>query len=191
MTHLRAAWLSVAAIVLAVLAFTPIAGLSARTYAAARGGADPREGMADPDDFARRVLAAHNRERARLGLAPLRWDPRLSERAMQWAQVLALHDTLEHSGDWGLGENLWMGSARWYTPEQMIEDFIAERTAFRPGRFPDVSRTGDWSDVGHYTQVIWPETRAVGCALARNARDEVMVCRYWPAGNVLGERVPG
>lgn len=181
MRNLHSVWLATAAMVLAAFAVVPPAGLAARTYVL----------PAEADDFARRVLAVHNRERARLGIAPLAWDPRLSERARQWAQVLARSDSLEHSGEGGLGENLWMGSAGWYTPEQMIEGFIAERGAFRPGRFPDVSRTGDWSDVGHYTQVIWPETRTVGCALAQNARDEVMVCHYWPAGNVVGERVPG
>ena len=66
---------------------------------------------------------------------------------------------------------------------------LACRAAFRPGVFPDVSRTGRWSDVGHYTQIIWPETQEVGCATALNASHEVLVCRYWPAGNVIGYRL--
>jgi hypothetical protein len=82
-----------------------------------------------------------------------------------------------------------MGWGSRWSPEQMVGSFLSERGAFRPGRFPDVSDTGDWSDVGHYTQVIWPETRDVGCALAEAGRQEVMVCRYWPAGNVDGQRV--
>ncbi|PKP92679.1 MAG: SCP-like extracellular, partial [Alphaproteobacteria bacterium HGW-Alphaproteobacteria-15] len=39
------------------------------------------------------------------------------------------------------------------------------------------------------TQIIWPETQEVGCATARNHRHEVLVCRYWPAGNVTGRRL--
>lgn len=144
----------------------------------------------DPSlDFARRVLATHNIERARMGIAPLHWNARLFREAGQWADVLARQGWLEHSDDGEVGENLWMGWGSRYSPEQMVGDFISERRAFRPGRFPDVSSTGSWADVGHYTQIIWPETREVGCALSRGGRDEVMVCRYWPAGNVDGERV--
>jgi uncharacterized protein YkwD len=146
--------------------------------------------FADPSvDFAQRVLATHNTERLRLGMAPLRWNARLSEQARQWADVLARQGSLEHSDDDAVGENLWMGRDNRSSPEQMVGDFISERRAFRPGRFPDVSSTGSWVDVGHYTQVIWPETREVGCALSRGDHDEVMVCRYWPAGNIEGERV--
>ena len=71
----------------------------------------------------------------------------------------------------------------------MIGFFVEEKRHFRPGNFPEVSRTGQWSDVGHYTQVIWPGTRELGCAIARTRSDEVLVCRYWPAGNVWGERI--
>ena len=140
-------------------------------------------------DFAQRVLVSHNRERLRIGLPALRWSAQLSREAGSWARSLARRGTLEHSGREDMGENLWMGSADWFSPEQMIGNFLSERRAFRPGRFPYVSRTGDWSDVGHYTQIIWPETQAVGCALARSRGQDVLVCRYWPAGNVYGERV--
>lgn len=141
-------------------------------------------------DFASRLLASHNRERARLGMSPLRWSAQLSSQAQQWATTLTQRGTLEHSqARDDTGENLWMGSANWYSPEQMVGDFISERQAFRPGRFPNVSNTGDWSDVGHYTQVIWPGTKTVGCAIARSRGQDVLVCRYWPAGNVHGTRV--
>jgi hypothetical protein len=40
----------------------------------------------------------------------------------------------------------------------------AEKRYFRPGIFPDVSTTGNWYDVSHYTTMIWPTTERVGCA---------------------------
>jgi uncharacterized protein YkwD len=141
-------------------------------------------------DFAARVLASHNVERGRLGMRPLHWSAQLSQDAQQWADSLARRGAFEHAqGRDDTGENLWMGAANWFSPEQMVGEFLSERAAFRPGRFPNVSNTGNWSDVGHYTQVIWPETQAVGCAIARGGRQEVLVCRYWPAGNVDGERI--
>jgi hypothetical protein len=69
----------------------------------------------------------------------------------------------------------------------MVEGWIEEKRHFRPGRFPDNSRTGDFADVGHYTQLMWRATDRVGCALAAGAEEEVLVCRYRTAGNVVGE----
>jgi hypothetical protein len=61
---------------------------------------------------------------------------------------------------------------------------------FVPGLFPRVSRTGNWSAVGHYSQMIWPTTTRVGCALASSQLADYLVCRYAPAGNIDGRRVP-
>ena len=68
----------------------------------------------------------------------------------------------------------------------MIGLLVDERRYFRPGRFPTVSRTGDWSHVAHYTQIVWPATQRVGCATAANRSNDYLVCRYLPAGNVVG-----
>lgn len=87
----------------------------------------------------------------------------------------------------GQGENLWMGTRGYFSPQQMIASFTDEARLFYPGRFPEVSRTGNWSDVGHFTQIVWPQTREVGCALETSAQFDVLVCRYWPAGNIIGE----
>lgn len=72
----------------------------------------------------------------------------------------------------------------------MIGVFLDDTRRFHPGRFPQVSRTGNWYDVGHYGQLIWPSTQKPGCALAEETRQEVLVRRYWPAGNIIGQQVP-
>ncbi len=137
-------------------------------------------------------LEEHNVAREDVGLGPLSWDRTLAADARVWAESLAARRAFHHDPDLlqrGQGENLWQGTRDRYAPWQMIDLFIAEKRDFRPGTFPHVSTTGRWSDVGHYTQIIWPDTRQVGCATAVNARHEVLVCRYWPAGNVLGYRL--
>ena len=53
---------------------------------------------------------------------------------------------------------------------------------------PNFSRTGDYRDVGHYSQIIWSRTTRFGCAMVAGAKDEYLVCRYTPAGNVVGEK---
>jgi len=135
-----------------------------------------------------RLLAAHNLERARTGVPPLRWADNLEAEARAWARTLIdsnrfAHDPALH----GHGENLWTGwGGRVWTPEEMIGEWIAEKANYRHGVFPNVSRTGRWSDVGHYTQLVWRDTTHVGCAVETRGDRSVLACRYAPPGNVDG-----
>jgi hypothetical protein len=145
--------------------------------------------VAQPNAFALRLLADHNAERVRMRAAPLTWSYQLAQEAQSWAERLAHDDRMYHSDREtrrGAGENLWYGSAGYYSADDMVGGFLNERTMYRPGTFPQVSTTGRWEDVGHYTQVIWPGTQQVGCAVAHNKAHDFLVCRYWPAGNVFG-----
>lgn len=145
-----------------------------------------------PSPTERDFLAAHNIARVDAGAAPLAWSKALEHDAQGWADHLAARNLYEHASPdrrKGQGENLWRGPRDRWSPWEMVGFFVEEKRHFRPGNFPDVSRTGRWSDVGHYTQIIWPETREVGCAIARTRTDEVLVCRYWPAGNIWGQQV--
>lgn len=141
--------------------------------------------------FDARVLAAHNRERALLGIAPLRWNPALARDAERWASQLAATGRFEHapsgSGE-PQGENLWAGTPGYYSPEAMVDAWAREKRHFKPGTFPNNSTTGKVSDVGHYTQLVWRETEEVGCARAAGTDEEVLVCRYTQAGNYMGQR---
>ena len=70
----------------------------------------------------------------------------------------------------------------------MVGLWTAEKRDFKPGVFPNNSRDGQVENVSHYTQLIWSRTGSVGCALEKGRREDVLVCRYSEAGNVLGER---
>ncbi|WP_447341046.1 CAP domain-containing protein, partial [Mycobacterium tuberculosis] len=69
----------------------------------------------------------------------------------------------------------------------MVTLWIDERKAFRFAKIPNVSISGDFEDVGHYTQLIWRTTTEVGCAVRTAGEDEILVCRYMEGGNVIGE----
>jgi uncharacterized protein YkwD len=171
---------------LAIFAVAALGALAAGQPAAAQVTVVPSETVGP------RLLAAQNAERVRLGLRPLAWSDKLAEHAKKWAQTLAVSDMFEHApvgADGGEGENLWFGTKDDYAPEEMIGFFIDEGKQFKRGTFPDVSTTGRWEDVGHYTQLVWKDTREVGCAIASNARRDMLVCRYSPAGNVVGQPV--
>ena len=141
---------------------------------------------------AQRLLAAHNFERRAAGVQPLAWDPALAQGAAAYAQQLAVTGAFRHSDRRlrrGVGENLWMGTRGAFSPEHMIGDWASEKRWYHAGRFPNVSRTGRWDQVAHYTQIIWSGTTKVGCATATSPGRDVLVCRYNPAGNVDGRSV--
>lgn len=155
-------------------------------------GSSAALGATAPAPLEARLLQAHNTERAALGAAPLVWDRALAAAADAYAAELAATDEWGHSRDdqrRGQGENLWMGTRGFFAAEKMIADWASEKTMFRPGTFPDVSSTGSWHDVGHYTQMVWPTTQKLGCAVRSSARWDYLVCRYSALGNVIGERV--
>ena len=149
-------------------------------------------GTAVRADFNERLLSAQNAERSAVGVPPLAWDERLAADARSWAEELAASGRFEHSRDEPgkpiEGENLWAGTPRAFSPESMVGLWAAERKDYRPGVFPNNSRSGDVERVGHYTQLIWRGTRSVGCATAVGRYEEILVCRYSEAGNVYGER---
>lgn len=145
--------------------------------------------------FPARILAAHNIQRGQVGAPPLVWDNALGTAAAAYAQQMAFTGVFEHSDRHarpGIGENLWTGTHGAYSVEAMVGAWASEKRMFVPGMFPNNSRIGNWMEVGHYTQMIWPMTQRVGCALAATARVDYLVCRYSPAGNIDGRWVgPG
>jgi Cysteine-rich secretory protein family len=143
-------------------------------------------------DFNQRVLATQNAERSVMGVPPLAWNAQLAADARVWADELARTGRFEHSPDAPgrepQGENLWAGTPRAFSPEAMVKLWLIEKNDYRPGVFPNNSRSGDVENVGHYTQLIWRSSLQVGCATAVGRDEEFLVCRYSEAGNVIGQR---
>jgi hypothetical protein len=142
---------------------------------------------------AERLLAAHNRERAAVGAPPLQWDATLAAHAASYGPVLASLGALVHSpreGRPGERENLakaWHGTM---SPEALVDMWSRERQLMVPGSylFPATSRTGRWEDIAHYTQMVWPTTTHVGCAIY-SADWDYLICRYSPPGNKDGKPI--
>ena len=142
-------------------------------------------------ELAARLLAAHNRERALAGAPALQWDETLAAHAASYGSVLARLRALVHSpreGRPGERENLAMAWHGTMSPEQLVGMWSREKLLLQPGLFPGVSRTGQWQDVAHYTQMVWPTTTRVGCAVFASDWD-YLICRYSPPGNIDGKPV--
>jgi hypothetical protein len=153
---------------------------------------------------AARLLAAHNQERALVGAPALQWDAELAAHAATYGPVLAGLRRLVHSpreGRPGERENLAMAWHGTMTAEQLVDMWAREKLLLQPGSsgpscpqqfgclsFPAASRTGQWEDVAHYTQMVWPTTTRVGCAIFA-ADWDYLICRYSPPGNIDGKPV--
>jgi len=171
---------SLVSLALILPATLPIAAVAAETV-----------GTASSTSFAQELLDAHNVYRKRAGVPPLVWSNTLERSARTWAERLTANVAFEHdTANRDQGENLWMGTDGAFSLTEMVGDWASERQYFRSGTFPVVSTTGNWSDVGHYTQMVWRTTTRVGCAgLSGPDGNYRLVCRYTPPGNVMGQPV--
>ncbi len=150
----------------------------------------PRPADRGHDLMRNTVLSVHNQARQDFGVGPVRWNDELAAGALAHAQYMAATGIYGHDRTPGrrkkAGENMWRGTRGVFAYEVMVGVMIAEARHFRPGAFPANSRTGNWLDVAHYTQIVWPTTTEVGCALASSATADYFVCRYAPTGNKDG-----
>lgn len=147
--------------------------------------ASPAAAQSTPS-FETVILTSHNNARAKVGSVPMVWDANLARAAAVWAQNLARSNRFQHDPNNPDGENLWIGTKGMFPADQMVNAWIAESQFFKPGIFPNVSTTGNWYSVGHYSQMIWNSSTRLGCALASSAASDVLVCRYSPSGNISG-----
>ena len=137
----------------------------------------------EPDAMlARDLLAAHNEVRSSVDVPPLRWSGQLALHAQEWANHLLNTGQFIHRPRPLYGENLFDIEGPRATPAEVVGYWASESRDY-------TYRSNSCRGVcGHYTQLVWSDTRQVGCAVARDATREVWVCNYEPPGNWVGER---
>ena len=130
----------------------------------------------------RDILAAHNSVRAKVGVAPLVWSKELEAAARQWADKLLASGEFGHTPDLNYGQNLFEIRGRRASAAQVVGDWAGEAKNY------NAASNRCRGVCGHYTQIVWRNTKQVGCAVAGNEQREVWVCNYDPPGNVTGQR---
>ncbi|KAH6665993.1 CAP domain-containing protein [Halenospora varia] len=123
--------------------------------------------------FKRDMLAGQNWYRDQHGAIPLVWNDTIAAYAQNWANAC----NFKHSGG-PTGENLAAGAS---TPLVTSDMWGQERTTYNWGS-PTYS---------HFTAMVWKATTSVGCARkqcngANGTPGFMVVCEYYPAGNMLG-----
>ena len=121
---------------------------------------------------------------APVGVRDLAWDPALAGTAAEHAVKLAGSCSFVHSGRSDLGENIFMGSEGYYSAADGVRMWAGEKEHYDYGT--NGSRDGE--ETGHYTQMVWSGSERLGCAMASGCGNVFLVCSYYPAGNVAGER---
>jgi pathogenesis-related protein 1 len=140
-----------------------------------------------PQDQAQLALDFHNQKRRDVGAPALQWSAELAAYAQKWANHLANDNNcqLDHTVDNKYGENLFGGEGRTYTPLFASQDWYSEKEKYTYGVLTDAN----WYPTGHYTQMVWSNTRQIGIGQARCAGGgSVIAAEYYPAGNYMGQK---
>ena len=129
------------------------------------------------------MLDRTNYYRGQHDAAPLEWNRTLAKAAGAWAERCEF----DHQNQTGQGENLyamWGGEdlASSYIARQAVESWYDEIQNY------DYLQPETLGDAGHFTQLVWDSTRSIGCNITNCPGNmKLVVCRYFPAGNVEGE----
>jgi pathogenesis-related protein 1 len=156
---------------------------------------------AQPNQNMRDVLDIHNRERAAVGVAPLTWSNSLAAEAQNWANHLATLGIVcntagckpvpPHGAN---NENIALGPVfpaefGRTSPAEYAQMWADEKVKYNAGQHSGLG-------IGHYTAMVWKDTREVGCGfvagavpdeLGRGGGTDFLVCRYNPPGNIPGQ----
>jgi pathogenesis-related protein 1 len=148
----------------------------------------------DPAAVASEFVTAHNLVRSEVTqptnypgtwapLPQVSWSATVAASAQAWADHL--RDTagcdLAHDDTSEYGENIAGGTVGFF-PDDAVTLWASEK----PRYVFDPVYTFD-NNTGHYTQVVWRSSTEIGCGVSRCSTGHVVdVCRYNPAGNVIG-----
>lgn len=132
----------------------------------------------------KQMLDAQNAVREAVGLRPLVWSGKLAGIAQEWADRLVKEGAFRHRPNSPWGQNLFDVTGTEFLPQQIVNGWAAEAKDFDYA----ANRCKEDRMCGHYTQLVWRDTRQVGCAVARGGNREVWVCEYSPKGNYIGMR---
>lgn len=142
------------------------------------------------------ALQVHNDARKEVGVTPLVWSEKLEAQALKYAKQIARTNNYEHSNTKD-GENLAMYyeyeesdkiKTYIYSDTPLYDASIAWYDEIKDYKYSKIKRYRIGPKVGHYTQMVWKDTKEVGIASAISKNGKVyVVARYYPAGNYLGE----
>ncbi|KAK5630426.1 hypothetical protein RRF57_006141 [Xylaria bambusicola] len=129
----------------------------------------------DTPAFTSAILNSTNVYRKAHNASALTWNATLASFARSYLSKASCK--FEHSGG-PFGENLALGYSN---ATASVEAWGDEREKYNYGR------PGFSEETGHFTQLVWKDTRSVGCERRLcGKKGWYLACEYWPPGNVIG-----
>lgn len=137
------------------------------------------------EKFEDECLRAHNEYRRKHGVPPLELNKKLCKYAEEWAQTLAKRGKTEHRDQNDYGENIfyaWSSDLNFtVSGREPVDKWYSEIKSHKFGKEPSNL------DSGHFTQVVWQDSKEVGIGVSRTKEGQVyVVANYSPPGNVMG-----
>ena len=146
-----------------------------------------KEGPIDSDliSFRDEILKKHNEIRQLHGSPELTPNTSLNNKAQDYAKQI-----LDSQGkkafpantynDSAVGENVIISSKK--EPNEIFEKWYNEKNSY------DFSLNKFQKGTGHFTQIVWKETKEIGIGLEKDDKNNICcVALYYPGGNVIGE----
>ena len=132
------------------------------------------------------LLNRHNLYRSKHQAPSLQRLSSLESIAQSYSRKLVSLGYLVHSsntlnGEY-IGENLYMGYNAGYLGTSPVDSWYEEISKYSFAKSDYIKGTG------HFTQVVWKNSKQLGCGVACGSNDYCYVtCNYYPGGNYLGE----
>lgn len=148
------------------------------------GGDTNSNSRSSSSSFDAAVLEEHNRLRAKHSAAPLTLDPAISQYAQEWANNIASRNVMQHRSNNRYGENIYACFGKTNpSGEEVVRSWYNEIKDYRFGE----SNPANFGKVGHFTQVVWKNSKRLGVGIAKNGNNVYVVCNYDPPGNFGGQ----
>nr|AAC35986.1 secreted protein ASP-2 precursor [Ancylostoma caninum] len=119
------------------------------------------------------------------------YDCNVESTAMQNAKKCVF----AHSHRKGVGENIWMSTARQMdkaqAAQQASDGWFSELAKYGVGQENKLT-TQLWNRgvmIGHYTQMVWQESYKLGCYVEWCSSMTYGVCQYSPQGNMMNSLI--
>ena len=135
------------------------------------------------DKFIEDCLKKHNELRILHHVQPLKNSEELNNIAQKFAEYLAEIDKIKQSNNIykgeELGENIFCCSGNEIQGDIMTMSWYDEINKY------DFNNPGFLSEAGHFTQIIWKDSKEVGFGFAKSGNGIYYgVGNYYPAGNI-------
>lgn len=139
-------------------------------------------------NFEEDFLEAHNTYRRRHGVLPLKLDRKLCRYSEEWARHLAAKNILEHRPGSNYGENIYCLYSS--DPNFTVNGHTPVDTWYEEVKFHPFGKEPSNLKSGHFSQVVWKASEALGVGVAKNSQGSIyVVANYSPAGNFVGHYV--